>query len=425
MELAGLRTGYRSCPMENIVNRLLHLNVSHFSVCLPIMILLTLVRHNSPSSSISSEEPFFEQFPLKTQKAPERKVIYSQSAFAYNHIPSITRAPDGRLFLCWIAEIGFARGGRIVGAYSDDGGKTWGTPIELINNPDRDDGDPSIIVDGKRLMVISTSIRLPEKIDKLNPWPVKFDRTWWWMTSTEDGGKTWMKPVLVDRPHQYAGKRSNGHRLGDGTLVLGYYYETAAEDGKVPELEADMRVVSGMLRSADGGKTWKSGQSIDIPGKSGADEPATVVLSSGEIFCLLRNSTDRLYETRSRDGGLTWDKPKPSPLPAREAPAWLDRLEDRSGDELVVVWNNSPATSRFPPVVGHSPDGGKTWSEPKLLANPDPLEGFRADYPTICQTKEGLIVVAWQQETLPRHLGKEIHIARFNRSWLLSKNPSK
>jgi hypothetical protein len=372
-----------------------------------------------------SDEPFFEMFSLKLAEGSEarsRPAIYEQGPFAFSSIPSIARAPDGRLFLAWIAEMGFARGGRIVGAYSSDGGRTWGTPLELINQRDRNDGDPVIIVDGHRLMVISTSSRLPERADKFNPWPVRFDRLWWYMTSTEDDGKTWSKPVEVKCPHLYAGKRSAGYKLKDGTLVQPYYYETAAERGRVPRLEGDMRVVAGMVRSRDGGRTWVSGQMVDIPdSKSGADEPATVLLSSGEIFCLLRNDLDRFYETRSLDGGLTWNPPKPSPLAAHGAPAWLHRLEDRPGDELIVGWDNSTSSGRWPLVVAYSLNGGHTWSDPKLISNPNPREGFRADYPTICQTKDGIVVLAWQEETLPRHLGKEIRLARFNRAWLMLK----
>jgi hypothetical protein len=400
-------------------------------LALRLFVLCTLVLAANGSGQTDerrlaiSEEPFLEMFSLKFDEGSEaqsRPAIYEQGPFAFNSIPSIARAPDGRLFLAWIAETGFARGGRIVGAYSSDGGRTWGAPLELINKRDRSDGDPVIIVDGQHLRVISTSSRLPEGVDKFNPWPVRFDRTWWYMTSTEDDGKTWSKPVEVKCPHLYAGKRSGGYKLKDGTVVLPYYYETAAERGRVPRLEGDMRVVAGMLRSRDGGRTWVSGQMVDIPdSKAGADEPATVLLSSGEIFCLLRNDLDRFYETRSLDGGLTWNPPKPSPLAAHNAPAWVHRLEDRPGDELIVGWDNSTGSGRWPLVVAHSLNGGRTWSDPKLISNPNPQEGFRADYPTICQTKDGIIVLAWQEETLPRHLGKEIRLARFNRAWLMLK----
>jgi hypothetical protein len=106
-------------------------------------------------------------------------------------------------------------------------------------------------------------------------------------------------------------------------------------------------------------------------------------------------------------------------------PTRLIRLENRPGDWLLVAWND-PTTStsgwiRWSPVVAYSPDGGKTWSGSKQISNPNPEKGYRADYPTICQTKEGLIILVWQDQTLPRHQGKELQIARFNRAWLIQK----
>jgi hypothetical protein len=104
------------------VNSFLRSNVARLTACLLTLIPLSLGYDKRPTRPRASDVPFFEQFPLKTLQEPQRKVIYGQSPLAYNHIPSITRAPDGRLFLCWIAEIGFARGGRIVGAPGLRGG---------------------------------------------------------------------------------------------------------------------------------------------------------------------------------------------------------------------------------------------------------------------------------------------------------------
>ena len=86
-----------------------------------------------PDPEVQTGGAFFEKFPLRISDAPA--AVYAQTKFFHNSIPAITRLPDGRLFLTWSASIGFARGGRIVGAFSEDGAKTWGKPIELINNP--------------------------------------------------------------------------------------------------------------------------------------------------------------------------------------------------------------------------------------------------------------------------------------------------
>ena len=147
-------------------------------------------------------------------------------------------------------------------------------------------------------------------------------------------------------------------------MILGGYYETQAEGDDAPDYERDIHCAAVMSQSRDGGLTWTARERIDLTGEEGAAESATIVHSDGSLFSLLRNSSDRLFQTRSRDGGETWDHPEPRPLPARNAPAWIHRLEDRPGDELVVAWDNDPETGRWPLVIGHSPDGGDTWSEP-------------------------------------------------------------
>jgi len=68
------------------------------------------------------------------------------------------------------------------------------------------------------------------------------------------------------------------------------------------------------------------------------DEPVQV--KQPHLFANLRRSNGfRLYETRSRDDGMTWDVPKPSPFPSHNTPASIERLRNRIGDELVVAWD--------------------------------------------------------------------------------------
>ena len=391
-----------------------------FAISLSLLFAVSAFSQSGDRQLANSKQPYFQSFsstiPHRTQ---EGQVIYSQGAFAWNGHPAVALIPDGRIFIVWSPQIGFARGGRLTGSFSSDGGRTWSEAIELINILNRDDADPSIIVDGHRLLVISGSWPVPETFDKFNPWPTNRARAWFYMTTSEDAGKTWSQPVLLDFPHASIGKRANGLRLEDGSLLLPYYYDAGSELGKVPRLEGDMRSISLAARSTDGGRNWVSGEEIVNCGADNCDEPAVVQLSNGELYCLMRTMTEHPYESRSRDQGRTWDTPKPSSILAtKNNPFAFYRMEKGHGDELIAAWNYPDRTSL---VAAFSPDGGKTWTAPKLVARPNSQAGYWADNPSICETKDGLIVVAWQQETLPRHLGKEVAIARFNRAWLTSR----
>jgi predicted neuraminidase len=184
-----------------------------------------------------------------------------------------------------------------------------------------------------------------------------------------------------------------------------------------------MIMKSGVLRSRDQGNTWTPGGDmfVDVKkrmsarGTGGVCEPAMVLLPNGEIFALLRTSDERLYQSRSRDGGLSWDLPAPSPLVSHNAPAALWRLKNSA--EVIVVWNHSPL-NRWPLDAALSVDGCRTWTKPRTLVN---TPGFQSGYPTATQAADGTLIAIWYQ-ILPNRKTRELRIARFNREWLLGES---
>ncbi|HEV2274830.1 MAG TPA: sialidase family protein, partial [Acidobacteriaceae bacterium] len=250
--------------------------------------------------------------------------------------------------------------------------------------------------------------------------PGKIDRTLIYMRQSRDG-LHWSEERLLKTPHRYiAGKIHQGHRLSDGTLIMGYSWDTWAEQGMPPQTEGEMNLKSGVLRSQDGGRTWTPGGDMSAAiaktsphATSGLAEPATVVLADGKIMALMRAGGTRLFQAWSPDGGLTWTRPGPSSLTAHNSPAALSRLD--GAPDIVAAWDNSPS-ERHPLAVALSMDGGRTWSNPKVVAD---SQGPQVSYPSVTQTADGMILVAWQQ-ALPAG-GREIRLARFNRAWLISQ----
>ena len=330
--------------------------------------------------------------------------------FVMNAYPVVDRLRSGRLLAIFSVETAAKPAKmKIAACISDDGGETWSKPEIVFDHPKSEDADANLLVDGDRVLAFSTTV----------PEPVRIDRSLIYMRESTDGVH-WGDEVLLKTPHRYiAGKIHQGHRLGDGTLVVGYAWDSWAEQGMPPATEGEMDIKSGVLRSTDGGKTWSAGGELyaQIPKTSphsvmGLDEPATVLLADGRLMALLRASGTRLYQSWSRDGGVTWQTPQPSTLTAHNSPAALWKLDGSS--DVLVVWNNSP-TGRTPLTAALSRDGGRSWSEPRVIA--DTHGPQQVSYPSAVQTLDGTMIVVWQQQ-LPQG-GREIRLARFNRAWLL------
>ena len=360
---------------------------------------------------VRSQQPQFETGIISS---------YNTTGFVKSAYPVINRLKNGRL-ICVYSGITDPKSMKMNIAFStsEDNGLTWSNAEILFNHPNSDEYDPNLILDGDRILAFSTTVNRPVNIDSTDIY----------MRSSQDG-RTWANEVHVKKPYHYiSGKIHQGHRLKDGTLIMGYCWDAWAEKGMPPKTEGEMDNRSGVLRSNDGGITWSAGTDIYAgevkkktePGAAeGLAEPATVVLADGRIMAILRSGSDELYKTWSSDGGLSWETPRLSGLTAHNSPAALWKLDNSS--DVIVAWCNSPI-GRNPLAVALSTDGGKTWSPPKTVANTGGSGGRKggqqASYPSVVQAKDGTFIVLWQQDT---DQGREVRFARFNRTWLLNRD---
>ena len=336
-------------------------------------------------------------------------------SFQLNTVPAVARLSSGKLLAVWSVYAKPEWRGRIVVAASSDGGRTWSAPREIIKTAGMDDADPNFMVDGKRVFVYSTTI--PQGMKRITGSKV-------FMVRSDDEGATWTKPVEIPLPYRYlVGKVQNGIKLMGGTLAMGFSWDLWAQNDNPARTEGEMNLASGVLLSKDGVHWTPYGQihawleKITSFSTNGLCEPALVQLANGDLLMILRTGTMFHYESRSHDGGLSWDPPRPSKVIGHNNPASLWRLEQKP-EEIIVAFNNSPI-NRWPLSVAISADGGSSWSKPRDIAAGN---GLDVSYPSITQAQDGTFVAVWQLE-LEEGVREEIHWARFSRAWVLGEEP--
>jgi lysophospholipase L1-like esterase len=331
-----------------------------------------------------------------------------------------TLMPTGFPDRCWLPNLACADDGTLYCAFaldiksiwvcaSRDAGRSWGPAVKVLDCPREGDlADPNILCVGPRVTVFASFGPAPRP---------PFTSIETLASSSDDGGVTWSPARLVPIPRKYVcGKVHVPVRLDDGTLAMGYSYDVPAEEGRPVSDEPQMHLHAGALLSRDEGETWTAGGDIQVDIQNiGADEPALVKLADGSLFAIVRTFDTRPYETRSHDGGLTWDPPQPAVFAGHNSPSALLRLRDGA---ILRVWDDSPSR-RFPLVASLSTDECQTWSVPRTITEPGTEEGAhrmdQASYPSIAQAPDGTIVVSWW-ETGPQ--GSNVGLARLDRAWV-------
>jgi predicted neuraminidase len=352
---------------------------------LPLLAGETLARGADESPGVDDTRP------VTTPKVLSRSQVFRyekgdpydlQNLYGFNHAASIAALPDGRLLAAWFSGPFEASVHQVIlASYSSDKGLTWSPTFELQNTPRKSDFDPAFIVDGKRVWFfysVGRWTRWPYVRDEKNEVGLESFKVF--HRYSDDSGHSWSEPKLV-LERIGMGCRSNGIKLSTGELLL--------------PLHGYRSGVAGVLKSADGGRTWN--RFGEIKTANVAHEPSIAELPSGEIMMVLRTGGGVMWQVFSKDKGETWLPAEKTDIVAARTSHNLFRLQDGR----VVLTHNASKSARTPLTMRLSADGGKTWGEPATIASvpvPAPNDDAwsrQVSYPSVAAVDANTLVVVW------------------------------
>jgi hypothetical protein len=298
---------------------------------------------------------------------------------------------------------------RVAEVHSDDKGATWSAPSVAIEN----DGKQNIM-SVSLLRLASGKIALVYLVK--NSWtdcrPV-------FRVSTDEM-KTWTPPILIaPEPQYYVVNNDRLVQLRSGRLLL------PAAWHKSPDRKFHPHAVDCFFYSDDDGQTWKQAPAVlDVPAtlKAGLQEPGVVELDDGSLFGWARTDGGCQYGFTSKDAGLNWTEPSASELKSPLSPASIKPFGD---SKLLTIFNDHsgqfefPKNKRTPLVSAISADGGRTWTNRKLIENDK--DGWYC-YTAIHFVDDFVLLAYCAGDSKVGGLNR-LRIRRVKRAWLESQEP--
>jgi len=202
---------------------------------------------------------------------------------------------------------------------------------------------------------------------------------WWgmWMTS-EDGGKTWSKPLRL--PEGALGPIKNKPvQLANGYVLCP---SSTENDGWKVHFEWTDYL----------GQAWRARAPVNNGKEIEAIQPTILLYKGGRLQALGRTRQGKIFEIWSDDDGETWSKMTLTALPNPNS--GIDAVTLKDGRQLLVYNHNTMPKGRSPLNVAVSVDG-KVW-QAALVLEDDPGKEF--SYPAVIQTKDGLVHITYTWE---------------------------
>lgn len=329
--------------------------------------------------------------------------------FGYFGWPSVARMEDGTL----VAAASGLRSehvcpwGKSVLFFSHDGGESWSEP-RIVNDTPMDDRDCGIVSLGGRKLLLSWftyDVRpvLAEKgwfyeqlskddiagwLEALAPLDDGTVCKWSgsWLRTSPDGGASWSDFIRapVSSPH-------GPTTLKDGGLLyLGKLRDMPQKDWD------DGRIAAS--RSDDLGRTWSELGAIPLP--AGMDmrnlhEPHMVELASGRLLGMVRYHNPKgrdsfgMLQSGSEDGGRTWTEAR-----LLDVIGYPPHLLQHSSGVLICAYGCR--VKPFGQRVMFSHDDGRTWDADWILRDDGPSQDL--GYPCSVELPDGSLLTVYYQQ---------------------------
>ena len=217
--------------------------------------------------------------------------------------PDLIRSPSGKMMLVfndadqhWPQEIS-----RITTLESNDNGKTWGDP-RVVAKADVRKGEERWVTPRLSRLKSGRLVIVCDHDDYLHMHEDQPPGIWIWFS--EDEGRTWSEPRLTGVPGI---EPDRVIELDDGTLLMGS--QLVFRD--------NYKLAQFIMRSTDGGWTWKDLVVIAKDQVHNHCEGAIVKLSNGSLACVMRENNHNGYPSHvsfSYDWGKSWTHPRPLPF---------------------------------------------------------------------------------------------------------------
>lgn len=301
------------------------------------------------------------------------ELVFTDPPFKNCHASTLVELGPGKLMLAFFG--GMHEGNADVGIWLSSWEQgNWKYPVRIADGA---------AADGKTYpcwnpVLFMTSAGKLFLFYKVGPNP----REWWGMQRISmDSGKTWL-PASALPPGIIGPVKNKPLELADGTLLSPSSIESSTERWQV-HLE----------RSVDQGLSWQY-IPIDTASAVKAIQPSILTYSNNRMQVLCRSNQNRILQSWSNNGGLSWGPLYPTTL--LNPNSGTDALTLKSGEQMLVYnpgisgkeWFNNRAKL----AVAVSLDG-QHWTDLLLLENGRDPDEF--SYPAIIQTSDGRVHITY------------------------------